>query len=195
MASTVPETRAALLAAAREEFTAHGIAGARTDRIAERAGVNKERIYGHFGSKEKLFDAVIAEVLDECTAVLTLAPDDPAEYVGRTYDFHRENPQLLRLMLWEALHYREEPLPGEDQRADRYARKVTGLAEALGTERNPEVAMTLLSLIGLAAWPHALPQLARLIFRGAGDDTEITHQMVRDHIVAFTRRALDSTTA
>lgn len=44
--------------AALDEFAEHGYAGARTDRIARRAGVNKQLIYYYYGSKAKLFDAV-----------------------------------------------------------------------------------------------------------------------------------------
>lgn len=58
-------TRARLLAAARTEFAEHGMGGARVDRIASSAGVNKERIYGIFGSKEKLFAAVVAEAFGD----------------------------------------------------------------------------------------------------------------------------------
>src|SRR5262245_6177023 len=95
-------TKERLLAAATEELPAHGIAGARVDRIAANAGVNKERIYGYFGNKQKLFDAVVVRALDEVAEAVPLHPgDDPAEYVGRVYDFHRDNPVLVRLLLWE----------------------------------------------------------------------------------------------
>jgi len=62
-------TRARLLAAATEEFSAHGIAGARIDRIEAAARANRALIYSHFGSKDGLFDAVmdaaVARVLAE----------------------------------------------------------------------------------------------------------------------------------
>ena len=48
-----------ILAAALDEFAAHGLGGARMDRIAERAGVNKRLIYYYFESKESLFLAVL----------------------------------------------------------------------------------------------------------------------------------------
>jgi AcrR family transcriptional regulator len=44
-------TKARLLAAGTEEFAAHGFAGARIDRIAERAGANKRLIYMYFADK------------------------------------------------------------------------------------------------------------------------------------------------
>ncbi|WP_326596672.1 TetR/AcrR family transcriptional regulator [Streptomyces sp. NBC_01803] len=179
-------TKQRLLSAAKEEFAAHGIAGARVDRIAALANVNKERIYGYFGNKQKLFDQVVGQALDELAAAVPLAPgDDPAEYVGRVYDFHRANPSLVRLFLWEALHYRDDPLPNESERASLYERKVANLAETFGTGISPRVAACLLSLIGLAAWPNAVPQMARMIL-----GTAPPHPDLREYVVAFARKAL-----
>ena len=64
MAPRDPEaTKAKLLAAARREFADKGIAGARVDAIAERAGVNKQLIYYYFGTKEDLFREILRERL------------------------------------------------------------------------------------------------------------------------------------
>src|SRR5438045_3326063 len=51
-------TRAVILNAAIAEFTSKGLSGARIDRIAKRAGVNKRMIYYYFGNKEGLYVAV-----------------------------------------------------------------------------------------------------------------------------------------
>lgn len=186
------ETRDLLLAAARQEFAAYGIAGARVDRIAKLAGVNKERIYGHFGSKEKLFDAAVTEALDELAAAVPLTSGiDPAEYAGQVYDFHREHPTLLRLFLWEALYYREEALPNESERASRYREKVGELARGLGVPPSREVADILLSLISLAAWPNAVPWMARMI-TGESTETEEYSLAMRKHVVQFAANALAS---
>lgn len=173
----------------KEEFAAYGIAGARVDRIAELAGVNKERIYGYFGNKQKLFDAVVGRALAELAEAVPLkGGDDPAEYVGRVYDFHRDNPVLVRLFFWEGLHYREGVLPNEERRRGHYEEKIAALAESFGTEASPQVAACLLSLIGLAAWPNAVPQLARLVIgTEAGVDGGPD---LRAHVVAFARQAL-----
>ncbi len=67
------ETRARILDAALSEFSTHGLAGARTERIATAAGVNKALLYYYFASKEKLYQAafeMIAErVRDSSMAV------------------------------------------------------------------------------------------------------------------------------
>ncbi len=51
-------TRTALLDAALAEFAEKGLAGARVDEIAARAGVNKQMISYHFGGKEGLYQAL-----------------------------------------------------------------------------------------------------------------------------------------
>ncbi|HUD14574.1 MAG TPA: TetR family transcriptional regulator [Terracidiphilus sp.] len=56
------QTRARILAAAIREFSSDGIAGARTERIAEAAGVNKALLYYYFTSKQALYDAALESV-------------------------------------------------------------------------------------------------------------------------------------
>lgn len=56
------KTRAAILRAALEEFSREGVAGARTDEIARRAGVNKALLYYYYKDKEGLYAAVLDEV-------------------------------------------------------------------------------------------------------------------------------------
>ena len=56
-------TEERLLKAATREFSDYGLAGARVDRIAATAGVNKAMLYYHFGSKEKLYREVIGSHL------------------------------------------------------------------------------------------------------------------------------------
>ncbi|WP_328536566.1 TetR/AcrR family transcriptional regulator [Streptomyces sp. NBC_00344] len=156
-------TRARLLAAARTEFAEHGMGGARVDRIAHRAGANKERIYGYFGSKEKLFTAVVADALDDHAVRVGLPVDDPGEYAGRIYDFHRQNPELTRLMMWEALHYGDRPMPDDELRITHYRAKVAALVRSTGGEVDEQAAATFLALVGVAVWPLAFPQMARLV--------------------------------
>lgn len=58
-------TRRKLLAAARHEFAENGLAGARVDEIAARAGVNKQLVYHYFGDKDALYLAVLEWVYEE----------------------------------------------------------------------------------------------------------------------------------
>ena len=62
------QTRARILAAAIREFSYDGMAGARTERIAEAAGVNKALLYYYFTSKQALYDAALESVANVVVA-------------------------------------------------------------------------------------------------------------------------------
>src|SRR5260370_21528069 len=62
------KTRAAILKAALEEFAHEGPAGARTEEIARRAGVNKALLYYYFKDKEGLYGAVLEQVFSGLSA-------------------------------------------------------------------------------------------------------------------------------
>jgi TetR/AcrR family transcriptional regulator, mexJK operon transcriptional repressor len=51
--------RAAILAAAREEFFAHGFAAASIEAIAQASSTSKVTVYNRFGTKEALFATVV----------------------------------------------------------------------------------------------------------------------------------------
>jgi TetR/AcrR family transcriptional regulator len=107
-------TRARILDAARIEFVTHGLNGARVDRIAGQANVNKNLIYHYFGSKDSLY----LEVLEAIYAGLRASQQDeqlrslpPVEamrqLVGNTFDHFVATPDLIRLMSIENIHYAE----------------------------------------------------------------------------------------
>jgi AcrR family transcriptional regulator len=120
-------TRARLLEAATEEFAAHGIAGARVDRIAAAASANKQLIYAYFGSKDQLFDAVLTRRFRALTEDVPFAPDDLAGYVGRLFDYLVEHPEVLRLATWAGL---ERPTAVAAFEADSYRSKLIAIADA-----------------------------------------------------------------
>jgi AcrR family transcriptional regulator len=108
-------TRERILAAAHDEFSLHGFAGARVDRIAEGAGSNKRLIYAHFGDKDGLFDAVLARNLETVAQHVAFEADDLPTYAERLYDFWSEHPDRLRLFMWRNLERPERtPLQGFD---------------------------------------------------------------------------------
>src|ERR1700694_4893047 len=80
------ETRARILDAALTEFSAQGLAGARTERIAKAAGVNKALLYYYFDSKEKLYQAafeMIAEKIRDSSMAVFLRDASAGERVLR----------------------------------------------------------------------------------------------------------------
>ncbi len=63
-------TEAKIIAGALAEFAEHGYEGARIDRIAERAGVNKAMIYYHYKGKEKLYESIIRDTAEGIRAYI-----------------------------------------------------------------------------------------------------------------------------
>jgi TetR/AcrR family transcriptional regulator len=74
-------TRKTILRAAIREFSVHGLAGARTDAIAESAKVNKALLYYYFKSKSGLYAAALEEV-SAAVVERALAVLDPARSAG-----------------------------------------------------------------------------------------------------------------
>jgi TetR/AcrR family transcriptional regulator len=58
------QTRARILSAAIRQFSQNGLAGARTEQIAEEAGVNKALLYYYFRGKDALYTAALESVAE-----------------------------------------------------------------------------------------------------------------------------------
>ena len=107
-----PETRRRWLAdAARREFMAKGLEGARVDEIAKQAGVNKQLVYHYFGSKEALYLDILEKTYEamieakSSLALDTLAPPAAIErLVGFTFDYMAEHPEFVALLNDENVH-------------------------------------------------------------------------------------------
>ncbi len=101
----------AILVAARDEFAQHGLGGARVDRIAERADVNKRLIYYYFGSKDDLFLAVLENTyadIRDAEKRLHLTDLTPVEGVRRltefTWNYYIDHPEFITLLNSANLH-------------------------------------------------------------------------------------------
>ncbi|WP_052863289.1 TetR family transcriptional regulator [Streptomyces niger] len=97
------DTRRRLLDAATTDFAAHGIAGARVDRIAAAAGINKARLYAYFGDKLGLFDAVFRAHSQTVVDSVPFTADDLAQYATGLYEAALAQPELIRLAAWAQL--------------------------------------------------------------------------------------------
>jgi AcrR family transcriptional regulator len=103
-------SQSTILAAARDEFAEHGLGGARMDRIAERAGLNKRLIYYYFEDKDKLFQAVLEQAYvlirteEQKLNLLGLKPVDAIRrLVEFTWDYYLAHPEFLSLLNSENL--------------------------------------------------------------------------------------------
>lgn len=189
MAWDTEGTRRRLKQAATAEFAEHGLDGTTMTRVAERAGINKERLYSYYGDKNALWEVVLADELDRlASAVGAQASEDIGEFAGATYDYHAAHPELARLLQWEGLTRR--PAARAEQRSAHYRQKVERFAQAqregqLDPALDPD--HLVFALIALAAWWQTVPQLAEMI-TGAGGDDAAEHRRRRAFVVEAARR-------
>ncbi|MFC4128386.1 TetR family transcriptional regulator [Nocardia rhizosphaerae] len=96
-------TRERILTAAKAEFAAYGVAGARINRIADAANASKDRLYAYFPGKAELYDAVTERWTAETAAEAALDTDDIPGYIGRLFDHFLAHPDNARLQAWAEL--------------------------------------------------------------------------------------------
>jgi TetR/AcrR family transcriptional regulator len=100
-------TRALLiLSAARDEFAKRGFEGARVERIARRARVNKQLLFYYYHSKRGLFQAVVSHAADEIEQAMTQVVVVPGRPLARLraalnaqFEFLARNPDLVMLLM------------------------------------------------------------------------------------------------
>lgn len=132
LAGLRPEKRARILEASREAFAAGGYSRTGIAAIAELSGISTRTIYKHFGTKERLFAAVvwesartvaddvlarIAEARAKASGLSAASPDAPARLESVLLDLARaaasqqiEHPEhfaLVRQIRQELAHFPE----------------------------------------------------------------------------------------
>lgn len=159
------KTRAAILKAALEEFSHEGVAGARTDQIARRAGVNKALIYYYFKDKEGLYVSALEEVFSGLSARILAALESPGlsprekllKYVEGHFDYIASVPGYPRLVQREFMRGGGRTLsPVASRIMERYGKpiyqRLSSLIRegtALGEFRNVSPEQTVTSLLGI----------------------------------------------
>ncbi|MET0928441.1 MAG: TetR family transcriptional regulator [Aeromicrobium sp.] len=177
--------------AAAAEFAAEGIAGARVDRIAAHADCNKALIYRYWGDKETLFGAVLERRLTDLATTVELRPDDVPAYIGELFDFMTTNPDVLRLVQHEIVHFDLSNIPLRESRTAHYRDKVDAVSAAQGTgTADPALdpRFVVMSLISLVSWFVAAPQITEMVL-GQPADVDVSHAY-RGHLVEISSRML-----
>ncbi|NUT46511.1 MAG: TetR family transcriptional regulator [Saccharothrix sp.] len=188
MAGDAEATRRRLLDTAAEEFAAHGIAGARVDRIAAAAKSNKAQIYHYFTNKEGLFDAVMSELARETLREAPLDPANLPEYAGRLFDRFADDPVKERLVK----RYRLEGAGYEAVEVvvastnDKVAAIAKAQDEGLLTTRFSAVELLALVVHLSALWSGTTPEMTR---HAADVPRERRRRVVVDAVAAILRDA------
>jgi AcrR family transcriptional regulator len=120
-------TKLEILDVATEEFARRGFAGARVDEIAAQTRTTKRMIYYYFGSKEKLYVAVLEKAYEDIRVTeqsVDIESLDPVSAIRQlaefTFDRHDANPTFSRLVSYENMQGGEfvsaaEGFPGLDR--------------------------------------------------------------------------------
>ena len=173
-------TKELLLAAASEEFSEYGLAGARIDRIAERAGANKRLLYVYFGDKDQLFDTVLARHIEALMESIPLKDGDLTAFAAARFDFMLANPQVSRLSSWRILE-RSEPTVAERHTFEERVASVAAAQEA-GRIRSDIPAIDLFAIV-LRMTDSWLGAPAAL--RGVVGEDPMSARRLREHRAAL----------
>ncbi len=186
-------TKARIFEAATEEFAAHGIAGARVDRSAQKAQANKQLIYAYFGDKRKLFYKVLDKTLVEVAEMVSTDITDLDRWVDEHIDYHQKHPELLRLLMWEALEVEQGNNCQTEARAERYGVKKQKIADAQDqgiVRKDMPPAYMLMLLMGMINYGAALPHVRSLVF-GPEFDSEALREWTKDAVKRVAAKAAE----
>ena len=158
-------TRNRILEAAIEAFSGNGFAGTTVDDIAERAGVNKQRIYAYFGSKGKLFEAALLEIFSRVKifseSAVSRAEAEPEKLsrivLEEFFRVHREQPALWRLLAWANLQGAESAavLSGVRRKENRALRKIFEIAQQKQLISQVKFENWLYALLAISCFYHS----------------------------------------
>ncbi|MFE6868740.1 TetR family transcriptional regulator [Kitasatospora sp. NPDC057692] len=157
-------TRRRLIAAGRAEFAAHGLNGARVDRIAAAAQSNKAQIYHYFGNKAGLFDAVWNELVERVVTSVPLDADDLPGFAADLSDLYARDPDMARIITWQRLEHDGAltDLGVAEVRTRSAAIAAAQARGAVSTRFEPQVLFALLVHLAML-WPAANPDVLTVV--------------------------------
>lgn len=135
------ETRTRILDTAIHEFSERGLAGARTEQIAEAAGVNKALLYYYFKSKEDLYSAALETMAERVVASGLAAMSGKSsagerllQFVLNHFDRIHSQRAFQNLMQQELMRLRKGEENALTPLVDKVFRPMTGRVKELLTE-------------------------------------------------------------
>lgn len=198
------ESRRAILKAALAEFASEGIAGARTDAIAEAAGVNKALLYYYFEDKEGLYraalESVISGLIDRVRPTFT-APGSALEkivhYAATHFDYIAESPSYSRIIQSEMMRASVGKSPHMQYISEKYFRRLMEWLMATmqegvrrGEIRQVDPMNTVVSILGLTVFYFVSTPAARALGRPdplSPDALRNRRAALIDHVTAILR--------
>ncbi|WP_330301288.1 helix-turn-helix domain-containing protein [Streptomyces sp. NBC_00503] len=169
-------TREIVLDAAAAEFSAHGYAHTTMNAVADRIGMTKGALYGHFTSKERLAEAIIGHGESMWTSTLTETAGRPplpalgdlALELARRVHTDARTRAAFRLVADELAAGRERPNLLRDVRLHMTALAQSAQDRGEMTDRYPaasivELLLAMVFAVQSGTWPaigiHPVPWL------------------------------------
>ncbi|HEY3781349.1 MAG TPA: TetR/AcrR family transcriptional regulator [Fimbriimonadaceae bacterium] len=118
-------TRRKIIDAAFESFADKGYAATSIGDVAAAAGVQKSLVQYHFGNKEELWQAALADraapVIAEVDKVLAGLSPDPSSILEARFNLLKQNPGFRKILIWSSME--TVPLPKfiEERRAKLFS--------------------------------------------------------------------------
>jgi AcrR family transcriptional regulator len=190
-----------LLASARELFARKGYDGASIRAITRRARANLGSVTYHFGSKQALFNAVIASSIAPLRERVLRAAGreaDPLERIDQVvaalFEHYAQSPELPRLIL-QVLATGRCPPPAAESWIREAVAVLSGLVRDGQREGSIRPGDPLLMAVSIVSQPFHF-SLVRLPLReivALDQDDPSTRARVVDHAARFVRGALAPT--
>jgi len=194
------DTRQRLLQAARTILAERGFEGTSVRAVTEAAGANLGAVTYHFESKEKLYHAVLEDVLGpmrEQALLLKGLPFSPLQrlefFIRGMFHHLSENPDMPRFMVQEIVLGRE-PAPQVLETVRVVASTLVGIIEEgqhVGTIREGDAVLMAISTLSQPIYLSVMPPiLARDDLKAGGVPQPRTSP--EDHAVEFVLRGLEA---
>jgi AcrR family transcriptional regulator len=191
-------TRTALLEAARDLFARNGYDGTSIRAITARAGANLGAVTYHFGSKKRLYAAVLASFttplvarVREAAAARTSPLDAVDACVRALFAYFAANPAWPSLILHELALARPVPAPVRQLMRGVFeliAKRVRA-GQREGTIVRGDALFLTYSIVSQPIYLALLRRRLREVFGIDADDPAMRQRIV-DHAARFIRRSL-----
>ena len=192
-----------IIDAAHALFAEKGYSGAKVEEIVVRARTTKPMIYYYFGSKERLFAAVLEDVYAGMRTIeqsLQLAELPSLEAMRKvievTFDYHAKNSEWVRLVSIANIHYAKHILASKT-----IASKNSAIIELMGSllrrgikegvfRKDVDPIHIHLLIISLSFYRVSNRHTWRVIFKRdleSAKDAKLQKKMTVDAVLAYLR--------
>jgi AcrR family transcriptional regulator len=194
-------TEQRILEAAKKVFLLRGLDGARTQDIANEAGINKAMLHYYFRDKERLFekvfDGIAGKIVPDLTAIVE--QDLPIvvtldRIIHRYIDFVSENPQIPLFMISELtkdperiknlLNHRQNFSKMQD-----FGLKLMQEMQA-GTIKQVNPLHLIINILGMCVFPFIARPMIQNVMKISDEDYALFLSQRKEQVSLFVHAAL-----